>query len=49
MVHMEIQVTQNCESTAQVLTALSEMRIKIDDSRFVKNGKTVYDGLNDIL
>ena len=35
----------NCESTAQVLTALSEMRIKIDDSRFVKNGKTVYDGL----
>lgn len=35
----------SCESTAQVLTALSEMRIKIDDSRFVKNGKTVYDGL----
>ena len=37
--------SENCESTAQVLTALSEMRIKIDDSRFVKNGKNVYDGL----
>lgn len=35
----------NCESTAQVLTALSVMNIDINDSRFVKNGKTVIDGL----
>ena len=35
----------NAESCAQVLTALSEMRISIDDERFVKNGKTVKDAL----
>lgn len=35
----------NCESTAQVLTALSEARISIDDSRFVKNQNTIIDGL----
>ena len=35
----------NAESCAQVLTALSEMRIGIDDERFVKNGKTVKDAL----
>ena len=33
------------ESTAQVLTALSELRIDIEDKRFVKNGNTVVDGL----
>lgn len=37
--------TKTCESTAQVLTALSEMRISITDKRFVKNGNTVFDGL----
>lgn len=35
----------NCESTAQVLTALSVMSVSIEDSRFVKNGNTVIDGL----
>lgn len=35
----------NCESTAQVLTALSAMNISVEDSRFVKNGNTVLDGL----
>lgn len=34
-----------CESTAQVLTALSVMHISVDDQRFVKNGKTVIDAL----
>lgn len=37
--------TKTCESTAQVLTALSEIGISINDKRFVKNGKTVFDGL----
>ena len=37
--------TKTCESTAQVLTALSEMGISINDKRFVKNGNTVFDGL----
>lgn len=36
---------KTCESTAQVLTALSEMHINISDKRFVKNGHTVIDGL----
>ena len=36
----------NCESTAQVLTALTSMGIDQDrDARFIKNGKTVLDGL----
>lgn len=35
----------NAESTAQVLTALSSLDIKIDDKRFVKNNNTVLDGL----
>lgn len=35
----------NCESTAQVLTSLSLMNVSLDDSRFVKNGNTVIDGL----
>ncbi len=38
--------TPNCESTAQVLTALSALGIDgASDSRFVKDGKTVLDGL----
>lgn len=36
---------KTCESTAQVLTALSELRISINDSRFVKDENTVLDGL----
>ena len=36
---------ENCESTVQVLVALCELGIPLTDSRFVKNGKTVVDGL----
>lgn len=36
---------KTCESTAQVLTALSEMHINIRDKRFVKGGNTILDGL----
>lgn len=35
----------NCESTAQVLMAISALNINIEDSRFVKKGNTVLDGL----
>ncbi|MBQ1251734.1 MAG: terpene cyclase/mutase family protein [Firmicutes bacterium] len=34
-----------CESSAQVLTALSALGISADDDRFVKNGNTVLDDL----
>lgn len=34
-----------CEATAQVLVALCELGIPLDDPRFVKNGATVRDGL----
>lgn len=37
--------TKNCESTAQVLTALSVMNISVTDNRFVKNNNTVIDGM----
>lgn len=38
--------TPNAESTAQVLLALSTMKINCNtDIRFIKNGNTVYDGL----
>lgn len=38
--------TPNAESTAQVLLALNTMKINCKtDSRFIKNGRTVYDGL----
>ena len=37
----------NCESTAQVLMAISALNINIEDSRFVKNGNTVLNGLLD--
>ena len=38
--------TSNAESTAQVLLALSTMKINCNtDSRFIKNGNTVYYGL----
>ena len=35
----------SCESVAQVIVALAELGISLDDSRFVKNGKTLLDGL----
>lgn len=34
-----------CESTAQVIIALCELGIDLDDPRFVKNGNTVLDSL----
>jgi hypothetical protein len=37
--------TKNCESTAQVLTALSVINVSVKDDRFVKDNKTVLDGL----
>ncbi len=35
----------NCESTAQVVVALCELGISVDDSRFTKNGSSVLDAL----
>ena len=35
----------SCESVAQVIVALAELGISLDDSRFVKGGKTLLDGL----
>ena len=35
----------SCESVAQVKVALAELGIAMDDDRFVKNGKTLLDGL----
>ena len=35
----------SCESVAQVIVALAELGISMDDDRFVKNGKTLLDGL----
>ena len=35
----------NCESCAQVVVALCELGISLDDSRFVKNGSTAMDGM----
>lgn len=35
----------SCESVAQVIVALAELGIALDDSRFVKNGNTLLDGL----
>lgn len=37
--------TETCESTAQVLVALAEAGVSIEDKRFVKNGNTILDGL----
>lgn len=36
---------ENCESCSQTLTAISSLGISVKDKRFVKNGKTVLDGL----
>lgn len=38
-------VSENIESTAQVLVALSTLGIRSGDERFVKNGKRVYDSI----
>lgn len=35
----------SCESVAQVIVALAELSVSLDDSRFVKNGKTLLDAL----
>ena len=37
--------TSNCESCAQVVVALCELGISLDDSRFVKNSNTAMDGM----
>jgi hypothetical protein len=37
--------TENAESVSQVLIALNALGIPLDDERFVKDGKTVYDNL----
>ena len=37
--------TSNSESISQVIVALTELGIPLDDSRFVKNGKTAEDAL----
>lgn len=37
--------TANSESAAQMLVALGELGLPIDDSRFVKNGNTILDNL----
>jgi len=37
--------TSNSESTVQVLTAICELGLKPDDSRFTKNGKTLLDNI----
>lgn len=37
--------TENSESTAQIIVALCELGITLDDPRFVKNGKTTADNL----
>ena len=37
--------TATCESTAQVVVALCELGISVEDSRFTKSGNSVMDGL----
>lgn len=37
--------SENCESCAQVLTAISSLGINVKDKRFVKKSNTVLDGL----
>lgn len=39
--------SENSESTAQVITALCELGISVNDSRFVKNGKNLFDNMMD--
>lgn len=37
--------SENCESTTQVLAALTALDIKVSDNRFIKDNHTVLDGL----
>lgn len=37
--------TENCESCAQVILALCQLGIALEDSRFVRNGRTVLDAM----
>lgn len=37
--------TENSESCAQMIVALCELGISVDDSRFVKNGNTILDNM----
>lgn len=39
----------NCESTAQVIMALSALGITADDERFIKNGNSVFDGIKSYM
>jgi hypothetical protein len=36
---------ENCESTAQVLTAIASLGLRASDKRFIKEGNTILDGL----
>ena len=36
---------ENCESTSQVLTAISALGLSVKDKRFIKNNNTILDGL----
>lgn len=40
-----VRGSENCESTAQVLTAMVGLGIKVSDNRFIKNDHTILDGL----
>ena len=37
--------SENCESTAQVITAMAALGIEVSDERFIKDNNTVLDGL----
>ncbi|MDD6736178.1 MAG: S-layer homology domain-containing protein [Clostridiales bacterium] len=37
--------TENSESSAQMIAALCELGISLDDSRFIKNGNTILDNM----
>ena len=39
--------TESCETLAQVIVAFAELGIPLDDARFVKDGKTLFDRLCD--
>jgi len=36
---------ENCESTSQVLTAISALGLNVKDKRFIKHNNTIFDGL----
>ena len=37
--------SENCESTAQVITAMAALGIEVSDERFIKDNNTVLDGI----